>query len=188
MHDLIPTLALGGQTPRRDEIGGVTLAESPGLALASVAARLGQETACTERLARIVGCPAPGPGKAMSGETFGIFWTGPEQWMVVAPFETHEALAAEVKAALGETASVTEQTDAWVVLDLAGTATVDMLERLCPVPSRRMAAGDVQRTTIDHLGCFVWCRAAGRDFRILGPRSAARSLHHALITAVRSVA
>jgi sarcosine oxidase subunit gamma len=188
VHDLIPTLALGGQTPRRDEIGAVTIVETPGLALASVAARLGQEAACTKHLARIVGCPAPGPGKAMSGETFDIFWTGPEQWMVAAPFGGHEALAAEVKAALGETASVTEQTDAWVVLDLAGSATVDMLERLCPVPSRRMAAGDVQRTTVDHLGCFVWCRTAGRDFRIIGPRSAAHSLHHALTTAARSVA
>jgi len=40
-------------------------------------------------------------------------------WFVEAPFDTHELIADLLRAALGDAASITEQTDAWVAFDLA---------------------------------------------------------------------
>ena len=40
VHDLKPITALGGTTAQVDVVAGVTLRENPGLALASVAARI----------------------------------------------------------------------------------------------------------------------------------------------------
>lgn len=187
MHDLKPTLALGGTEPRRDKIGTLTISEHPGLALASVAARLGHEKACQQSLKDLIG-EVPGPGRAVLHDPEAGFWMGPDQWMIGAPGDTHEDLADQLVKRFGNAASVTEQSGGWVVFDVVGDAMPDMIERLCAIPIRRMVAGDAHRTVIHQLGCFVIRRAAKDHVRILGPRASAQSLHHALITAAQSVA
>lgn len=187
MHDLIPIAALGGDAPRIDTIGTVTIAENDGVALASVAARMGQETICSAAIADLLGA-VPEVGRAVLRDPEAGFWMGPDQWMVGAPLATHEDLADQLKARLGVAASVTEQTGAWVVFDVTGRAMRDMCELLCSVPIRRMAAGDVQRTMIHQMSCFVIRRQDHDHIRILGPWASAASLHHALVTAAQSVA
>ncbi|MEJ6389434.1 sarcosine oxidase subunit gamma [Gymnodinialimonas ulvae] len=185
MHDLAPMTALGGTEPREDVVGSVILTEKPGIALASVAARLGQEKACREHLKDVIDA-VPEPGKVQLHDPEAGFWMGPDLWMVGAPFDTHEDLADQLKARFGETASITEQTDAWVVFDLRGSGMEDVMERLCAIDIRAMETGDGTRTVIDHLGCFVLRRDPADWVRILGPRSAAGSLHHAILTAMHS--
>lgn len=187
MHDLKPVTALGGITPRVDTFTRVTITENDALSLASVAARLGHEKSCVAVLQKLLGA-VPAPGKAqLHGPETG-FWMGPEQWMIEAPCDTHGVLADHLKILLGNTASITEQSGAWVCFDVVGPAVLDICERLCAVPVRTMKAGDAHRTMIHHLGCFVLKRAAPDHIRILGPRASAENLHHALITAAKSVA
>lgn len=187
MHNLQTLTALGGSAPRIDTIGSTTLTERPDIALASVAARMGHEAACQRHLKDVLGA-VPGPGKVHLHDPEAGFWVGPDMWMVGAPFATHEDLADQLKRRFGNTASVTEQTDAWVCFDLRGAGMEDVMERLCAIDIRTMTTGDGTRTMIDHLGCFVLRRDPADWVRILGPRSAAGSLHHALVTAMRSVA
>lgn len=187
MHDLTPTTALGGPQPCVDTIGTVTITENAGVALASVAARAGGEKKTAQVLKKLLGA-VPGPGRAQLNDPEAGFWMGPDQWMIGAPMETHELLADDLKAQLGDAASVTEQSGGWVVFDVTGAGMVDMMERICPAPVRRMVAGDAQRCTIHHLSCFVIRRAADDHVRILGPRASAGSLHHALVGAAQSVA
>jgi len=185
VHDLAPLTALGGSTPATDTIGPVTLAESPDWALASVAARLGQEESCRAALAAALGGAAPAIAAHMQGPDLGAFWTGPDIWMVEAPHHSHESLAAVLKAQLGDCASVTEQSDAWVRFDFGGEGLEQVFVRLCNLDLARMAAGSARRSVIEHLGCYVIRRADG--VHVYGPRSAARSLHHALTSAARAV-
>ncbi|WP_234702914.1 sarcosine oxidase subunit gamma [Thalassobacter stenotrophicus] len=184
MPDMNPITPLGGRTPRIDTHGGVTLTENVDTALTSFAARLGQEAAATKTLASFVGTPAPGPGKMTGGEIAAI-WMGPDQWMVTAPHSTHEDLAARLAAKAKGTASVTEQNDAWCRFDLTGQGLVAVFELLCPVNLHAWTGGQATRTSIDHLGCFVLCHGA-EAVTVLGPRSSAGSLHHALLTAMRA--
>ena len=187
MHDLQPLTALGGTTAQTDSFAHITIAENDGLALASVAARLGHEAACHKTLKKLLGA-VPAPGKAVLHDPEAGFWMGPDQWMIGAPRETHELLADTLDALFGKTASVTEQTGAWVCFDVTGLAMPDLCERVCAVPIRKMAAGDAQRTMIHQLGCFVIRRESADHIRILGPRASAGSLHHTLITAAHAVA
>jgi len=106
--------------------------------------------------------------------------------MLGADIATHEDIAAKLKAALKDTASVTEQTDAWCCFDLSGKGIAAVMELLCPINMRALASGDATRTTIHHLGCFVICGDPDGFLRILGPRASAGSLHHAILTAMRS--
>lgn len=184
MHNLTPTMALGGVA---DTIGTITITENAGMSLASVAARMGGEKKTAQILKKMLG-EVPDPGRCEQHGLETGFWMGPDQWMIGAPMETHELLADQLKDLLGDAASVTEQTGAWVVFDVTGAAMRDVVELLCAVPIRTMVAGDTQRTVIHHLGCFVIRRNADDHVRILGPRASAGSLHHALTAAAHSVA
>ena len=185
MHDLAPLTALGTSTPVQDSIGPVTLTESPDWALASVAARLGQEAECSAALATALGVAVPGIAEHVQGPDLGAFWTGPHVWIVEAPHHSHEDLAAKLKASLGDWASVTEQSDAWVRLDITGQGLERLFERLCNLDLAQMPRGSARRSVIEHLGCFIIRRADG--VHVYGPRSSARSLHHAMIGAARAV-
>ncbi len=187
MHDLKPITALGGTEPRIDRFENLCITENDGVALASVSARSGHEETCRDVLKTMLGA-VPEVGKAILHDPEAGFWMGPEQWMIGAPRDTHELLADQLKSSLGDAASVTEQTGAWVCFDVTGPAMPDLCERLCAVPIRRMQAGDAQRTVIHHLGCFVIRRQANDHIRILGPRASAGSLHHALLEVARSIA
>ncbi|MCC5954480.1 MAG: sarcosine oxidase subunit gamma [Natronohydrobacter sp.] len=185
MHDLAPMTPLGASAPRRDTIGPVTITEAPDWALTSVAARLGQEATSQAALEKVMGNPAPGIAGHTSGAIFSAFWIGPHIWMVEAPYATHPDLAAQIKATCADTASVTDQTGAWVRFDLTGDDLPRLMERLCNLDMGKMQAGTARRTVIEHLGCYVIRHAD--SITIYGPRSSAKSLHHALVTVAKSV-
>ncbi|MCH2078017.1 MAG: sarcosine oxidase subunit gamma [Rhodobacteraceae bacterium] len=180
-----PITPLGARAPRVDKHGQVTLTEATDTAIASFASRLGNEAKATKALAKFTGLELPAAGRMTEGKGLCVFWTSPDQWMVTASHDSHEDLAAQMKAAAGDTASVTEQNDAWCRYDLAGSGLDAVFERLCPINMRGREAGDATRTSIDHLGCFV-LMSGDEAISVFGPRSSAGSLHHALLTAIRS--
>lgn len=178
-HRLIPLTPLGHAAPQTDTIGPVIITENAGVALASIATRKGRG-ADVAKAASALGITLPASGHASDT----ALWLAPDQWMFEAPHASHENIVAYLKPAFGDAASITEQTDAWVRFDLTGPDLPAMLELLCNLDTRTMQPGQGTRTVIEHLGCYVTCRATG--FTILGPSSSARSLHHALITAAKS--
>lgn len=188
VHDLAALTPLGGTAPKSDRISAIHITEVMDRALASVTCRHGKSKTFATAAKKLFGVSLPMPGTSAHGDPWSLIWTGPDQWFAEAPFASHEDIARIVKAGLGDTASVTEQTDGWVRFDVEGETVVDLLERLCPVPSRKMKTGAATRTLLEHMGCFVICRAAGTHFSVIAPRSFAGSLHHALCAAARSIA
>ena len=187
MHDLIPITPLGRTTEKIDRFKGLQISECPDWALASLAARRNREGDTATAAEKFLGIPLPDVATCATSGAFTAFWTGPQQWMIKAPHNSHEDLAAQLKAAVGDAASVTEQTDGWCRFDLQGERCHDVLERLCNADTRVMAQGQVTRTRLEHLGCFLICRTKNSHFSVIGPRSSAGSLHHALTVAATSV-
>ena len=182
---LAPITALGARTPRMDRIGPVTITENPDVALASVAQRLGHDLAAGATLQ--VALPGPG-GHASGADGLGALWLGPGSWMIEAPLRPGDDLSDRLKSQLGATASVTDQTDAWVCFDIDAADAGALFERLCILDTRAMDAGNGGRSVIEHVGCLIICRDANRRFSVLGPRSSAGSLHHALAAAAAALA
>ena len=186
MHSLKPITALGGSTPQTTTIGSVTIAEVDDIALASVATRKGGKTATDKLLKSTIGA-VPAIGKTASkGEVSG-FWVGPDQWMIAAPLASHETIADDLASRANSKASITEQTGAWAIFDISGAAMADVCERLCAAPIRSMATGDVTRSTIHQISCFLIPLPDGETLRMIGPRAPAGSLHHAILSAATSV-
>lgn len=180
MPDPAPLGALGGHVPARACHGPLTLAENAGLALASVARRREGPAPAP------FGLDLPGPGGWVKRGEVSAFWTGPDQWMVEGHGLAETDFAARA-AADCPLASVTDQTDGFVALDVhssAGEAPIlALLEKLVNLDLVRLGAGSAARTGLAHMSAFV-IRRAPDHLAILGMRSAAGSLWHALETAM----
>lgn len=186
MHKLKPITALGSDTAQVNQFDGLKISERPDFALASLSARQGHEGQCAELAKIYLGFELPGPGQGHFTATYSAFWMGPDQWMITAPHGGYEDLAARLKTAVGDVGSVSEQTDGWCRFDLTGPGLTAVLERLCNADLVTMASGDARRVRLEHLGCFVWCLEPGQAVAVMGPRSSAASLHHALVGAAKS--
>ncbi|MBI1217992.1 MAG: sarcosine oxidase subunit gamma [Rhodobacteraceae bacterium] len=184
-HRLKPLTPLGHAAPETVTIGPLTITEVVTTALASLASRRGR-AADVAAVAAAQGIPLPGPGRVAAGPTYTAFWLGPDQWMVEAPFASHEDIAAILRPAFADAASITEQTDAWARFDLAAADLPALFERLCGFDLRASPTDAATRTVIEHLGCYL-VRRTDTALTIYGPRSSAQSLHHTLTTAARSV-
>jgi sarcosine oxidase subunit gamma len=185
VHNLKPITPLGATEPRVDTVGTLVVTEVVDMALASVAARNGQADQVKSALSAQIALPDV--GQSATAAPFAALWTGADQWMITAPHDSHEELAHELKSKLGDSASVVEQTDGWCRFDVAGDALCDLFERLSNAPVRSMATGAVVRGTLEHLGVFLW-RLDDTKMAVIGPRSSAASLHHALLAAAKSIA
>jgi sarcosine oxidase subunit gamma len=177
--------ALGAAEPAVHQIGPYRIAERFDVALASLAYRNGR-AADVAKAAKKMGVLLPDPARWAGGAPFAAFWVAPEMWFVEAPFASHEDIVAHLKPAFGDAASITEQTDAWVRLDLTAPDLAPLMERLCNVDFPAAPAGYASRTVIEHTGCYLVKQGAG-EVTLHGPRSSARSLLHALEVAAASV-
>ncbi len=185
MVSLQSLTALGKREATIVTHGPMTITERTDVALASLAARKGR-MADLDKAAKAAGVPLPGPATHRTGTPYSAFWTAPEMWFVEAPYATHELIADLLKTAFGESASITEQTDAWVAFDLAAADLTPVLERLCNVDFSFVPAGYATRTVMEHLGVYLIKHDLGAA-RIYGPRSSAESLLHAIKTAAHSL-
>jgi sarcosine oxidase, subunit gamma len=179
------TTPLGGATPEVTEIGPYRIAERFDVALASVATRRGRD-ADVAKAAKAANVPLPKPLKAIAGQPFSSFWLAPEMWMIEAPFDSHEDIAAHLKTVFGDAASITEQSDAWVRFDVSGDNLISLFERLSNLDLSVLPDGHASRTVIEHLGCYLIKQSANL-ITLYGPRSSAQSLLHALEVAAKSV-
>lgn len=187
MHNLKAITPLGGTSPQIDRFDGLVISEIADRALASIAARQGREAECRAAVQETLGLVLPKLAKWSTDGAFMAWWMGVDLWMIDADHADHELLAAHVKTAVGVTGSVAEQTDGWCRFDVSGARAMDVFERLCNLNLRAAGSGDAYRASIEHLGCFVLCLEAGVQYAVIGPRSSAGSLHHALVTTAQSV-
>lgn len=185
-HGLIPTPSLPDGSTGDSQFDGLTIALNDTIHIASLACRRGQEKPFAAAAKELFGTGLPGPSGIIEDKEFSLFWTGPDQWFVETRLDKYEDIAAILKATFGDTASITEQSGAWARFELSGSGALKLLERLCMVDIEKMPTGTAVRTVMEHLGVFVICREAGSRYTILGARSSASSLQHALVTAAAS--
>jgi sarcosine oxidase, subunit gamma len=184
-HGLKSLTALGHDAPVIVDIGAYRIEERVDVALASLAIRRDCQKQVL-KAAKAAKLPLADPARATRGAIFSSFWLSPEMWMVEAPFASHEDIASQLKSIFGDTASITEQTDAWVRFDVSAPNLHALFERLCNVDVASAPHGFAVRTVIDHLGCYLIKRSE-TEITLYGPRSSAASLLHMLEVTAHSV-
>lgn len=171
MADLLATLPLDAAPLQAG--GAVLRLHDPG-PLAQIALFHTHSAPLTALLLPL-GLSFPDPGTVSGAGDLRLVWTGRDQAMLAgAPPPT--GLAAH--------AAVTDQSDGWVCLSLAGPGADAVLARLVPLDLRAAAfpPGRAARSLLNHMPLILWREADG--FRLMTFRSMARTawteLSHAM--------
>ncbi len=178
MADLIARSPCEGLLPPR--IGNVEATEELPGAMTSLAPLRGRERELSEALKTAHGMGYPGIGRATGKAGARVIWFSQGQAMLMGP---------RADKSLGSHARLSDQSDAWAVVRLQGGGAVDVLARLVPLDLRpdRFKRGHTARTELAHMPASL-TRVGDKTFQIMVFRSMARTLAHALKTAMEGVA
>ena len=186
--------ALTARTPLggyAETFGGVTLAEAGGLSLVSAAVPLGGDDAFAAALAEGLGASRPATGESSSADRYGarILGMQPDQIFILFEAPDPDRAAETVSDALGPAAYVTDQSDSWAMLRIAGAGARAALERICmlDLDDAAFPEGRVARTVMEHLAVIV-LRDGPNSFLLMSPRSSARSFLHAVEVSIGNTA
>lgn len=170
MADLTAKTPCAGLLPL--DMAGISLQEVTPAALTSVAPFHGQAKAVSAALKKAVGAGLPATGRREGAVT----WFGDGLYLVTGQVSL-------------DGAAITDQSDAWAVVEIAGPGVEDVLARLIPIDLRAsdFAEGAVARTMLAHLSVAI-IRSGPRAFEIMVMRSMAATLVHDLKTAMQGVA
>jgi sarcosine oxidase subunit gamma len=140
--------------------------------LTSVAPFKGQKKAVSDALKAQVGAGLP----TVNRRTGAVTWFGHGLWMVAGVVSV-------------EGAAVTDQSDAWAVVEVSGAGCEDVLARLVPVDLRGSVfkKNHVAKTMLAHMPVTI-TRTGPEAFEIMAMRSMAKTLVHDLEVAMRGVA
>lgn len=163
---------------------GVVALDRDGLGLATVCVRQGRNAALAARVRERFGTELPrGPRRAAAG-ALAFAGIGPQTWLAMRE-EGGNAFAESLKEAIGDLASVSDQSDGYAVLRLTGPKLRETLAKMIPIDlhPRAFQPGDVVSTTASHIGATLWRLddAAGSPvIEIAVFRSLAADFWHAL--------
>lgn len=164
---------------------GVLVTERDGVAVARIAARRGQAASVAQRVSASHGIELPlGPRRASRGG-IGIAGIAPQTWLATGEGAGGD-FAQSWQSLLGDCGSVTDQSDAYVMLRLTGPKVRETLARLVPVDvdARSFRVGDLAQTVCGYMRVMLWrlqdCAQGGPVFEIWVGRSLATSLREAI--------
>lgn len=148
--------------------------------MTSIAPYKGRAEALAQALLQAHGLIWPAPGRMSGAEGGRLIWFARDMALLIGP-DPDPTLAAH--------AALTDQSDAWAVLQLSGPGARDVLARLCPLDLRagRLASGHTARSALGHMSASV---SALEDdlFWLMVFRSMAGTLAHEVETAIFRVA
>ncbi|HPQ97591.1 MAG: hypothetical protein KDI44_06525 [Thiothrix sp.] len=169
-------------------IGGLSLRELTGQALVLVSVAQQDRDALAQAMERAFGLSLPAVGQSSLSTDGRLRLLGLQPDRLGLLFE-HEQARPErwVAGALGGHAGVVDQSDAWVMLELAGEPVHAVLARLCllDLDPQAFPVGRVARTVMEHMAVMI-LRTGAQGFLLLSPRSSARSFLHALETSAHN--
>ncbi len=171
------TVTGGASGPERLEIAPFVAQETDLGQLTSLAPYRGKTETLSDALGAAHGVAFPKPGRMTGKQGAQALWFGQDMALLIGPEPDH---------ALGEHAALTDQTDAWAVVELTGPDADDVLARLVPIDLRpaKFKRGHTARTLVNHMSASI-TRTGPESFRIMVFRSMVktlfRELHHAMI-------
>jgi sarcosine oxidase subunit gamma len=181
----IETSSFGGLPTAVGNGRGVIATERNGLGIARIAARRGQGARLVELLRVNFGVQPPAGLRRVSRADLAIAGIAPQTWLATR-HDAGNAFAESLRPLLGECASVSDQSDAYVILQLAGPKVRETLAKLVPIDlhPRSFQVDAVAQTVCGYVNVTLWRlqNTAQSDpaFEIWAGRSFAASLHQAI--------
>ena len=161
------------------EIGTIRLREISNQSLIAMAIPLGEETKFKNSIKNIFGLKMSSPNKSVKNKDTRIFSTQPDQIFVLTKRtdDPEKSIAIEI----GKSAYITDQTDAWVILEISGSSSREALERICQLDLDKeiFQLDSMARTSMEHMSAII-IRKADDTFYLMSASSSAKSFLHAV--------
>lgn len=158
---------------------GVIAVERTGLGMAAVMVRRGRSDELLQRVERHYGVVLTDASTRCGSGRLSFIGTGNGKWLALCETPAPDFIA-ELRLALGGSASVVDQSHAYGVLRLSGPALLATLEKGVRIDLSPDAfpVGRAAVTTIAHLGVIMWKVDAAPIFDIAVARSVAGGFRH----------
>jgi sarcosine oxidase subunit gamma len=132
---------------------GIVVAERPNLQIATIIAR---SPGFAQAVKAAYGLDLPNGPKRIVAHDVTFLGAGPRTWLVICAGD--RPLASDLKQSLGVHAAVTDQSDGYGVLRVAGSKTRALLAKGIPIDlhPRTFATDDVALTICAHIGIILW--------------------------------
>ena len=163
----------------------VIATERDGLGVARVGARRAQAARVAQLLRAQFGLEPPNAPRRVNRADVAIAGIGPGTWLATRE-NAGNAFAESLRALLGDSASVSDQSDAHVILRLSGPKVRETLAKLIPIDihPRSFRVNDVAQTVCGYVNVTLWrledTASSDPVFEIWTGRSLAGSLHEAI--------
>ena len=161
------------------EIGTIRLREISNQSLIAMAIPLGEETKFKNSIKNIFGLKMPSPNKSVKNKDIRILSTQPDQIFVLTKRidDPEKSMAIEFDGS----AYITDQTDAWVILEISGSSSREALERICQLDLDKeiFQLDSMARTSMEHMSAII-IRKADDTFYLMSASSSAKSFLHAV--------
>lgn len=157
------------------------------LALVSIAVPLAGTDALAAQMRSAFKLEMPAPTlTSEAGQWRAVSMTA-DQVLLMTPGDG-TSIERQVREALDGLGYTTNQTEAWVCLEVSGPDTLRALERICPVNLSEdpFPKGASARTAMEHLGVLIIRLAADR-FLLCSASSSARSFAHSIAVSFENV-
>ena len=146
-------LLVPGRSGRADGPPGLVVRERAGERSATLLARRGQAGRLSDVARATFGVELPTTPRAAHGRDLTFAWVGPGQWLVEAPAGDGD-IEALLAGPFDVLASICEQSDSRVVVEVAGPRVRDVLAKGLPIDlhPERFRVDDVAVTAVAHVG------------------------------------
>ena len=176
MAKLSANNSLGGYDK---EIGNIRLREVSDQSLIALAIPQGGETKFKQSIKNIFSLKMPSPIKSVKNKDTRLLFTQPDQ--IFALTKRMDDPERSMANNFEDSAYVTDQTDAWVVLEISGKSSREALERICQVnlDKEYFQLDGMARTSMEHMSAII-IRSAEDTFCLMSASSSAKSFLHAV--------
>jgi sarcosine oxidase subunit gamma len=170
-------------TPHTSD-AGVWVMPVDELGVATMIAARNQSAALADRIDRLFGARLPAEPRRVMAAATAFVGVGPGVWLATSETGA-SSFAAMLAQQVGDSASVSDQTDAYSVLRIGGARVRSALCKLVPIDmhSRAFGIGNAAVTVAAHIGVTLWRLAdetsGSSVFELAVPRSMAGSFWEA---------
>jgi heterotetrameric sarcosine oxidase gamma subunit len=139
------------------DAAGVVISERS-VSMCSIMVRKGTHASLAERVRAEFGANLPQVRRATGSGPVEFIWAGRDQWLAVSEEGDGLALEQRLRSALGEFASLTDQSDGRTVLRLSGPRIRDVLAKGVPVDlhHRAFKPRDTAMTIVSYINVHLW--------------------------------
>lgn len=178
----LPAELPAGRHGKTTATAGVRLRINPQRQIVSMIARRGGLDSLRSAVRGQFGVELPDKPQLLHGSSISFLWCGHQQWFTMSEESTD--LFAVLQKCVGKSASLSDQSDSRLIVELSGPETRAVLAKLAPIDVHPnvFSIGATALTLIEHVGGQI-TRTGGETYELMVFRSFADSVLHAVLAA-----